>query len=247
MNKIDINADLGEGFLFDEELMQRISSCNIACGGHAGNENSMRATIRLALKHGVTIGAHPSYPDSDFFGRRELEIAPELLKSSLRQQIYTLINIAREEGAVVRYIKPHGALYNKAAVDVATANLLVDVVKEIEPSVALMGLPNSIVATVATKNYIWFLNEGFADRKYQNDGTLVSRNQTKAVIENSEDVWNQIKMMIENQEVLSIDKKITSVKTDSICFHGDTPKAVELLSYVCEKLDKNAIAIKNAI
>ncbi|NIJ45254.1 UPF0271 protein [Wenyingzhuangia heitensis] len=244
---IDINADLGEGFLFDEELMQKISSCNIACGGHAGTENSMRATIRLAKKYGVTIGAHPSYPDPEHFGRKDIEIAPELLKSNLQHQILTLINIAREEGAVVRYVKPHGALYNKAAVDVDTANLLVDVVKNIEPSVALMGLSGSVLETIAKKNYVYFLKESFADRRYNKDGTLVSRTGELAVIQDKDEVWKQLHQLLTEKKIISIQGTPLDIYVDSICFHGDTPKAVELISYVYDQLQDNQIAIKNAI
>ncbi|NJB82765.1 5-oxoprolinase subunit PxpA [Wenyingzhuangia aestuarii] len=244
---MDINADLGEGFLFDEELMQKISSCNIACGGHAGTENSMRATIRLAKKYGVTIGAHPSYPDPEHFGRKEMEIAPELLKNNIQHQILTLINIAREEGAVVRYVKPHGALYNKAAVDEFTANLLVDVVKNIEPSVALMGLSGSVLEPIAKKNYVLFLKESFADRRYNSDGSLVNRSEELAVIHDKKEVWQQIEKLLTTKEIISVQGEPLVVNVDSICFHGDTPEAVDLVSYVCQQLKENNIEIKNAI
>lgn len=244
---MDINADLGEGFLFDEELMQMISSCNIACGGHAGTENSMRATVRLAKRHGVTIGAHPSYPDPENFGRKEMFVAPELLKRNLQQQILTLINIAREEGAVVRYIKPHGALYNKAAIDINTANLLVDVVKEIEPSVALMGLSGSVLEPIAKKNYIMFVKEAFADRTYHQNGTLVNREQNNAVLHKKEDVWNQLRYLLLDKKIQSIEKEWLYLEVQSICFHGDTPEAVELLTYVSQQLKQHNIEIKNAI
>lgn len=244
---MDINADLGEGFLFDEELMSLISSCNIACGGHAGTENSMRATIRLAKKHGVTIGAHPSYPDPEHFGRKEMDIAPDLLKRALQYQILTLINIAREEGTVVRYIKPHGALYNKAATDIDTANLLVDVVKEIEPSVALMGLAGSLLETIAKKNYLMFLREGFADRTYTKEGTLVPRTNSLAVIDDKIEVWQQVKSLVMDQKIKSINGDELPLEVKSICFHGDTPQAVELLSYVSNKLKEENIIVKNAV
>lgn len=246
-NKIDINADLGEGFLFDEELMQQIASCNIACGGHTGTENSMRATVQLAKKYGVTIGAHPSYPDPDNFGRKEMEIAPEHLKMSLRNQIYSLIRIAKEEGTVVRYVKPHGALYNKAAKDIAIAELFVDVIKEIEPSVAIMGLANSVLENVAKKNYLFFLKESFADRRYHQDGSLVSRDNLEGVMHLKEDVWKQVKGLVLNSNIISIEGVPLSLDVDSICFHGDTPEAVALLSYVSTQLKEHKITIQNAI
>ncbi|WP_010136224.1 5-oxoprolinase subunit PxpA [Ochrovirga pacifica] len=247
IKKIDINADLGEGFLFDEELMQQISSCNIACGGHAGTENSIRATVRLAKKYGVTIGAHPSYPDPDNFGRKEMEITPSQLQKSIREQITSFINIAKQEGAIVRYVKPHGALYNKAAKDPITAQLLVDVIKEIEPSVALLGLSNSLLEDVAKKNYLLFLKESFADRRYHAKGTLVSRANPKGVIHQKEVVWKQVKSIVLDKELETIEGEKIKIEVDSICFHGDTPEALELLSYVCEQLTENQITIQNAI
>lgn len=245
--KIDINADLGEGFLFDEELMKLVSSCNIACGGHAGTVNSMRATVWLAKKHGVTIGAHPSYPDPENFGRKEMDIAPEMLKNTLKTQIYQLINIAREEGTVVRYVKPHGALYNKVATDVELAELLVDVVKEIEPSVGIMGLANSVLEDVAKKNYLFFIRESFADRRYHATGTLVARSNPKGVIHNKTEVWEQVKNMVLAAKVVSIEQQNLGMNIDSVCFHGDTPEALELLTYVYKQLKENKITIQNAI
>ncbi|ANW96065.1 hypothetical protein AXE80_07145 [Wenyingzhuangia fucanilytica] len=245
--KIDINADLGEGFLFDEELMQMISSCNIACGGHTGTENSMRATIRLALKYGVTIGAHPSYPNPEFFGREVMDISDEMLKKVIRDQILTLIRIAREEGAVVRYVKPHGALYNKASVDRNMAALLVSVLQQIEPSVGLMGLAGSVLEEEAKKGYLIFLREGFADRTYHDDGTLVSRNNPLGVIHNKEQVWQQVSDMVLNKKVISLEENEINLDLHSICFHGDTPEAVELLTYVNHQLKKQKIEVKNAI
>lgn len=244
---IDINADLGEGFLFDEELMQMISSCNIACGGHAGTDNSMRASIRLALKHHVTIGAHPSYPNPEVFGREVMDISDEMLKKVIRDQVLTLIRIAREEGAVVRYVKPHGALYNKACADRDMASLLVNVIQQIEPSVGLMGMAGSVLEEEAKKGYLFFIKEGFADRKYHDKGTLVSRKNPLGVIHNQEEVWKQVESMIATQKVMTLEENELLLSIQSICFHGDTPEAVELLSYVHQQLNKQKIEIKNVI
>ncbi|MGY5353677.1 5-oxoprolinase subunit PxpA [Wenyingzhuangia sp. IMCC45467] len=245
--RIDINADLGEGFLFDEELMQMISSCNIACGGHTGTENSMRASIRLALKHHVTIGAHPSYPNPEVFGREEMDISNEMLKKVIRDQILTLIRIAREEGAVVRYVKPHGALYNKASADRDMAILLVQVIQQIEPSVGLMGLAGSVLEEEAKKGYLFFIKEGFADRRYHNNGTLVSRQNPLGVIHSKEQVWEQVKNIMINKKVISLEENDVPLEIQSICFHGDTPEAVELLSYVNQQVKTHKIEVKNAI
>lgn len=247
MMKIDINADLGEGFMFDEDLMALISSCNIACGGHAGTENSMRATIRLAKANGVTIGAHPSYPNPEVFGREEMNISDALLKKTLRDQIMTLIRIAKEEGTVVRYVKPHGALYNKAAVDQEMAALLVEVVQQIEPSVGLMGLAGSVLEEEAKKGYLMFIKEGFADRKYTSDRTLVSRNLSSAVIHSNAAVWAQVEQMVRDQKVMSNTQTEVEIKVDSICFHGDTPEALALLTTVSQQLKTHKIKVTNAI
>lgn len=245
--KIDINADIGEGFLFDEEIMQKVSSCNIACGGHTGTDNSMRATIRLAVKHGVTIGAHPSYPNPEVFGREVMDIPDEMLKKVIREQILTLIRIAREEGAFVRYVKPHGALYNKASVDRDMALLLVSIIQQIEPSVALMGLAGSVLEEEAKKGHLIFLREGFADRRYHDDGTLVSRKNPLGVIHSKEQVWEQVESMILNKKIISLEENEISLNIHSLCFHGDTPEAVELLSYVNQQLEKHKIEVKNVI
>lgn len=245
--KIDINADLGEGFLFDEELMQMISSCNIACGGHAGTANSMRATIRLANKNNVTIGAHPSYPNPEVFGREVMNISNEMLKKVIRDQILTLIRIAREEGAVVRYVKPHGALYNKVAEDREMAKLLVEIIQQIEPSVGLMGLSGSVLEEEAKKGYLFFIQEGFADRKYNNDGTLVSRQNKNALLNEKEQVWEQVKNMVLHHKIISIANNNVVLNVQSVCFHGDTPEAIELLTFVSKQLKKHEIEVKNAI
>ncbi len=247
MKTIDINADLGEGFLFDTELMPLLSSCNIACGGHTGTENSMRATIQLAKKHNVTIGAHPSYPDPDHFGRKDMEISDDLLKKNLQQQILTLINVAREERSVVRYVKPHGALYNKANKDEKTAQLLIDVVKNIEPSVALMGMPNTILEKLAKQHYIMYIKEGFADRAYNTNNTLVSRKIDGAVLHTPKLVWQQVQNMVLHQKVETLENTTNELTIDSICFHGDTPEALKLVTYVAQELKKQNIVVKNVV
>jgi len=244
---IDLNADLGEGFLFDEELMTKISSCNIACGGHTGTENSMRVTIKLALKHKVSIGAHPSYPDPENFGRKEMDIPFNILATSIEKQIHQLINIARQEGAVVRYIKPHGALYNKAATDKKTAALLVDIVKKIEPSVAIMGLSGSELEKLAKQNYLMFIKEGFADRTYNDSAILVERTNPKALITNKKQLWEQVSNLILYKKVKSINNKEVALEVKSICFHGDDPAAIEHLNYVVAQLNNNKIEIKNVV
>lgn len=244
MNSIDINTDIGEGFLFDEELLQKVSSCNIACGGHTGNAASMRATIQLAKKYKVTVGAHPSYPDPIYFGRKVISISTADLERSLISQIQALVIIGISENYSVQYVKPHGALYNQAMVDVEIAKVIVSAVKGIDQNLAMMGMPNSVLEDLCKDAQIKYIKESFADRRYHADGRLVSRSQYHAVIHQADQVWEQIAHLILQEEIISIENKKVALKTDSICFHGDTPEALELLTYVVDQLKSQFIAIK---
>ncbi|NLR93112.1 5-oxoprolinase subunit PxpA [Flammeovirga agarivorans] len=247
MKFIDLNADLGEGFPYDEELLQLVSSCNIACGGHAGTTASMSTTIALAKKYHVTIGAHPSYPDKENFGRKVIDISTTELKSTLTQQIQQLIELAKLQNINVEYIKPHGALYNKAMVDISTAEVIAQVVLAINPELPILGMPNSELEAICLKNNITFIKEGFADRKYTNAGQLVARSQHGAVIHSPTEVWEQIDQMISLQQVNTIDQLSIDMKVDSICFHGDTPEALALLKYVHQQLTEHSSSIQSFI
>ncbi|WP_170178492.1 5-oxoprolinase subunit PxpA [Flammeovirga pectinis] len=247
MKFIDLNADLGEGFSFDESLLKIISSCNIACGGHAGDENSMATTILLAKKYNVTIGAHPSYPDKKNFGRTMMKISSTQLIDSLLDQINQLLTIGETNNATIRYIKPHGALYNRAMNDKETAASIITSVKEINIDLAVMGIPNSELEKLCSKENIQFIKEGFADRRYNSDGSLVNRTHKKAVIHQKGKVWMQIKDLIEKQKILSIDNELVPLSINSICFHGDTPKTLELLEFVTHQLKEIDISIKSYI
>ncbi|MBB6462916.1 5-oxoprolinase subunit PxpA [Flammeovirga kamogawensis] len=243
MKSIDLNADLGEGFPYDERLLKLVSSCNIACGGHAGDESSMASTISLAKKYNVTIGAHPSYPDKGNFGRKMMEISSTHLITSLTAQINQLLTIGIANNATIHYIKPHGALYNKAMNDKKTATSIITSVKEINKNLAIMGMPNSELEQLCSKENIPFIKEGFADRRYTKEGLLVSRNKPNAVLHKNEDVWNQVVKMIQHQEIDSEEGVPVSIITDSICFHGDTPEALTLLQFVSKKLNEHSIEI----
>ncbi|NME67645.1 5-oxoprolinase subunit PxpA [Flammeovirga aprica JL-4] len=245
MKTIDLNADLGEGFPYDEPLLQIVSSCNIACGGHTGTNESIRKTLQLARKYDVNVGAHPSYPDPENFGRKEMIIASEALKQSLIEQVQSILSIAEEENVTVSYVKPHGALYNKAMVDDDTANIVIEVIQSFSSSLSIMGIPNSILEKLCLENNISFIKESFADRRYTSDGKLVSRSNANAVIHTKTEVWQQIKSSVENGTIESIDGEIIHLKTDSICFHGDTPEALDLIQFVKKNLAENAITIKS--
>ena len=177
---IDLNCDLGEGFPTDADLMPLISSANIACGFHAGDVNTMRHTIRLALQHGVAIGAHPGFADKANFGRTMVPLTPDQVYQLIREQLVLFSNIAQEEGAVVRHIKPHGALYNAAAQSQEWASAIAKAVYDFDPNLILFGLSGSVSIQAAHALGLQTANEVFADRTYQADGTLTPRNLPNA-------------------------------------------------------------------
>lgn len=230
MPAIDLNADLGEGDLYDAELLTIVSSCNIACGGHAGDEASMRATIASAISNDVAIGAHPSYPDRDGFGRRSAYLAGDELRVSLIAQIKKLASVAAEQGAVLVHVKPHGALYNDAVNDRELADMVVDCVAKAVPGAAFVGLPDSEMQHAATRHSLNFVAEGFIDRAYQDDGQLVPRSEPGAVHKGLDLVLPQAVSLVG--------------KVDTLCIHGDTPGAVEAATAVREALEKQGVEIR---
>ena len=230
MPAIDLNADLGEGDPYDAELLAIVSSCNIACGGHAGDEASMRATIASAISNNVAIGAHPSYPDRDGFGRRSNFLAGDELRASLLAQINILASIANELGAALAHIKPHGALYNDAVNDRELADLVAGCIVTAAPGAAFVGLPDSEMQHAASRHSLNFVAEGFIDRAYRHDGQLVPRSEPGAVHESLELVLPQAISLVG--------------KVDTLCIHGDTPGAVEAATAVRDALEKQGVEIR---
>jgi 5-oxoprolinase (ATP-hydrolysing) subunit A len=230
MLAIDLNADLGEGDPHDAELLAIVSSCNIACGGHAGDDVSMRATIASAISNNVAIGAHPSYPDRDGFGRRSNFLEGDELRVSLLAQINKLASIANELSAALVHVKPHGALYNDAVNDRALADLVADCVATAAPGAAFVGLPDSEMQRAASRHSLSFVAEGFVDRAYQADGQLVPRSEPGAVHESLELVLPQAISLVG--------------KVDTLCIHGDTPGAVEAATAVRDALEKQGVEIR---
>ena len=239
---IDLNADLGEhpGTSLDEQIMPYLSSCNIACGGHIGDATSVRETVRLATKHGVAIGAHPSYPDREHFGRKIMNLQPQELAESLKEQIQLVREICEEEGALLHHIKPHGALYNHAASDRFISELIHEVLKETTKGIYWMGLDGSISEEVAKQQGFPFIAEGFADRQYESDGSLRSRAKNGAVL-SPEEAGDQAVELAKNGRVMADDW--LSVQVQSICLHGDTPGAVTLSKEIHDQLVKHGIQI----
>lgn len=239
----DLNADVGEGVGNEAEIMPFLSSCNIACGGHAGDEESMRSVVRLAKEHQVKIGAHPSYPDPENFGRREMDLPCAALYRSIQKQITALMVILREERCQLHHVKPHGALYNKAAVDHRTATIVLEVVKSIPLAVKLYVPYGSVIAEMAKEEGIPLTYEAFADRNYEDDLTLVSRSRSNAVITDLDEITGHVIRMIHKQEVRTISGNLVPIKAETFCVHGDNPKAVKIIKGLRQNLRSSHIKI----
>ena len=228
---IDINCDVGEGIDNEAQLMPCISSCNIACNAHAGSVAIIDEVIALAKKHNVKVGAHPSFPDRENFGRKVMQITDEELQESIESQIDLLIERAALQDVKLHHIKPHGALYNLIAKDKKTAIVVIEAIKNTIPDAFLYVPFNSIIAEVALQNNIKIKYEAFADRNYNDDLSLVSRSNKNALLTNSEKVINHITNMI-GGKVKTIQGNSKEIKTDTFCVHGDTENAVEILKTI---------------
>jgi len=240
---IDINCDVGEGIGNESSLMPHISSCNIACGGHAGDEKTMKKTVRLAMKHKVKIGAHPSYPDKKNFGREEMDISCAALFRSLEEQISRLMKVLRSGHGHLHHVKPHGALYNKAIKYEKTARTIVEVMKRFHLALKLYVPYGSIIADIAKQDKIPITYEAFADRNYNEDLTLVSRKKENALITDPEEMFAHVLKMVINKKVRCINGVEVNIEANTFCLHGDNPKAVELISFLTKKLAMQNIRI----
>jgi 5-oxoprolinase (ATP-hydrolysing) subunit A len=233
---IDLNADVGESFGpwpmgADEELIPLVSSVNVACGAHAGDPVTMLRTVRLAARHGVAVGAHPGYPDLAGFGRRDLAMSAAELEGSLLVQVGGLVAVARVAGTAVRHVKPHGALYNRAATDADLATTVAAAVHELDPGLALVGLAGSASIAAGRAAGLRVLEEAFADRAYEPDGTLRSRRLPGALL-SAEDAAAQTVSIAREGRVRTTDGSWLEVRADTICIHGDSPGAVEIATAV---------------
>lgn len=226
MLRIDLNCDLGEGGAHDAALMPLITSANIACGGHAGDEATMRAAIMLALEHGVAIGAHPSLPDRVNFGRSERPVSPEEARELVRTQTERLQALATEAGGMVTHVKPHGALYNMAARDPALARAVAEAVFEADSRLVLVGLSGSRLPEAGLACGLRVMHEVFADRRYQADGSLTPRSRADAVIHDRVAVVEQVLRMVREGRVRATDGSEVEIQADTVCLHGDGPDPV---------------------
>ncbi len=243
---IDLNCDLGEGVGIEAAILPYVSTINIACGAHAGDEALIQNTIRLAKEQQVAIGAHPSYPDRENFGRTVLPITAEDLQRSVRQQIDLVRGIAFEEHYPITHIKLHGALYNQAAKEDALATLLVETIAAIDPLLLVFGLPGSALEQRAIQYNLRFVKEAFADRTYQDDGSLTPRAHPNALIEDNSDCVQQVLRMIRQQEVVTLSGKIISLSAETVCLHGDGLHAVAFAKSLWQELKKENIIIRAA-
>lgn len=242
---IDLNADLGEGGTCDAELLRIVSSCNIACGGHAGDADSMARTVQLAIANGVAVGAHPSYPDRESFGRRSVSLSSDELYESLAAQAESLLDIAGELGARIRHLKPHGALYNDAARDAALADVVARVASELPGDVCLVGPPGSELERAAAGNDLAFVAEAFVDRAYRADGGLVSRHEPGAVYADVDQMVAQALALATGKEIATSGGTMIAVPASTLCVHGDTPGAAQAAQAIRDALESGGIAIRS--
>lgn len=240
---IDLNADLGEGCGGDAALMSVITSCNIACGGHAGDAISMREALQLAKANGVAAGAHPSFPDRENFGRTRSELRGAELERSLIAQVEALRDIASDLSVSLTHLKPHGALYNMAAEDAGLAQSIVSVLERSLPGAKLFGPPASELENAAEKRGIAFTSEGFADRAYEANGQLRDRAKTGAVIHDAEKQATQALQIATQRTVNSYDGDLISLPVTTICVHGDTPESVSAARKIKAALEREGLTL----
>lgn len=242
MIRVDINCDLGEGNASEIGMLPYLSSCNIACGGHTGHIESMKETLKRVRQYDIKVGAHPSYPDPNNFGRKVMDISRDALRNTIISQIYSLRDIASELNISLNHVKLHGALYNKAACDLETANIVIDCIMEIDKSLKLYVPYNSLIARQAV-HQLEIVVEGFADRLYNDDYSLVSRTLKGAVITDSKIAIAQVLSMLQDNTVITLTGKKLPFKIQTLCVHSDTDNARFILKELYLKLMNEGIRI----
>ncbi|HKH73682.1 MAG TPA: 5-oxoprolinase subunit PxpA [Vicinamibacterales bacterium] len=250
--QIDLNGDVGESFGayeigHDAALIPILTSANIACGFHAGDPGVMRATVALAREHGTAIGAHPGFPDLVGFGRRELKATPREVEDLVAYQIGALAAIAAAQGVPLAHVKPHGALYNMAARDVDLAEAIARAIASIDSSLKLFGLPGSKSLEAAQRRNVQAVSEAFADRAYRRDGSLVPRHEPGAVIDDEAIVVSRAIAIARERMVIAADGTRVPLDVQTICVHGDTPRAAVLASRIRNALSEAGIQIRAPI
>ena len=246
MTSVDINCDMGESFGNyivgnDAAIFPYITSCNIACGAHAGDPYHIEKTIDLAITHGVQIGAHPGYPDLQGFGRRVIAMPKEELSASIKFQVAALKGLVESKGHSLAYVKPHGALYNQMARNKETARWVIQAIKSIDRNLKIMGLAGSHIKDIAQEEDLVFVAEAFADRQYELNGELRSRNLENAVLTDTYKAADQILSIALHRKARTLNGQEVSIEAQSFCIHGDNPKAVDILKHITHILKENGI------
>ena len=249
MKTIDLNCDMGESFGtyvlgYDALAMPYVTSINVACGFHASDPDNMAKTVMLAKEKGIAIGAHPGFPDLVGFGRRAMALTPEEVKNAVVYQIGALDAFCRTAGIKMQHVKAHGALYNMAEKDLAIATAIAAAIKAVDPELYMLCLANSQMVFAAKQQGVRFVEEAFADRAYTEEGTLVSRKVAGSVIHNITEVVSRVVRMVKDESVISITGKEIPIHAQTICVHGDTPGAVDMVKALREALDKENIVLR---
>tara|TARA_R110000850_G_scaffold150497_1_gene273175 strand:- start:67435 stop:68169 length:735 start_codon:yes stop_codon:yes gene_type:complete len=239
---IDINADLGEGYCHDDSIMPLISSCNIACGGHYGDENSIIKALHLAKKYKVKVGAHPSYPDREGFGRKTLNISGQELIDSLLSQLRLMDSLCEKNDVVLNHVKLHGALYNVATIDEEVSRAVLEALLIFDKKIEIY-VPYHSVLHHLVKGTFPVKFEAFIDRRYNDDGNLVHRSHQNALIRDPKTAWKQLFQIYKNSSVTSVQGKEIVVHAGTFCIHGDQENAVEILEYIHTELKRNKIRL----
>ena len=238
---IDINCDVGEGVAHEHLLYPHISSCSIACGGHTGTIDTMRTAATLAKEHTVKIGAHPSYPDTENFGRKVIDLPDHELQASISRQLDDFVRVLIEEGLMMNHIKPHGALYNQIAKNKRLASVFLEAIEDYRAEAILYVPYASQVAEVANRRGFRVKYEAFGDRNYNDDLSLVSRTQPNALLEAPEAVAEHLYHIIDEKQVKTISGKKVPIRATTFCIHGDTPSALEILTYLTHEFPQKGI------
>ncbi|MCL6265782.1 5-oxoprolinase subunit PxpA [Flagellimonas myxillae] len=242
--EIDINCDVGEGVGNEALLFPIISSCNVACGGHAGDAESMIQVVRLAKEYKVKVGAHPSYPDKINFGRVVMSISEPALKQSILEQLQGFSTVLKSEGVTLHHIKAHGALYNESAKNEKVARLYLETLRVFGAEVPLYVPYGSVMASMAMEAGFDVHFEAFGDRNYNTDLSLVSRKQPNALIQDPVAVLNHVLPIIKTGKIVTLSGQKTDIEAQTICIHGDTPSAFQILMYLSEEFPKHRVAIR---
>jgi len=246
---IDLNCDMGEGFGrydlgMDRESMRYITSANVACGFHASDPGTLHRTVKLARERHVAIGAHPGFPDLVGFGRREIAASASEIRDDVIYQVGAVLAFCRAEGVPLRHVKPHGALYNLAARDIGVAMAVAEAVRSVDPSLHLVCLCGSKLVAAAKEAGLPYAEEAFADRGYRKDGKLVPRREHGAVLTEPAEVAERVVRMVRDGKVTTVDGVDIPIAPKTICVHGDTPGAVEVLRAIRARLEKERIRFK---